>query len=251
MLLPFFSYYGSKFKIAGLYPRPEFPDVIEPFAGSACYSLRYSDRRITLCELDYKVFGVWTYLIGARESEIAALPVKVECVDDHPELPQEARWLIGFWLGRARQQPAINAGSWVRIYGVGSRRQHSGIWGPRARDRIAAQIGRIKHWRIIHGDYRSSDLGVGSATWFVDPPYRGRAGTRYKHGSTALDYSALSEWCQSRIGQTIVCEQDGASWLPFKPLVRVNNMRGTKTEVAWLNSGEAPNRQVELFSVAS
>lgn len=250
ILRPFFSYYGAKFNLAALYPRPQFGHIIEPFAGSACYSLRYSDRRVTLYELDDKVFGVWEYLISAKQSEISVLPIKVECVDDHPELPQEARWLIGFWLGRARQQPARNAGSWVKLYGVGSRRQHSGIWGLRARARIAAQVPHIKHWRVIHGDYRSSDSAAGAATWFIDPPYRGRAGTRYKHGSTALDYGALSTWCQCRVGQVIVCEQSGADWLPFLPLARANGMRGTKTELCWLNNGDHIRQQMPLFPVA-
>ena len=73
------------------------------------------------------------------------------------------------------------------------------------------------------GDYRSApDL---EATWFVDPPYQPTRGMKtgqglgYAPGCTSreLDYGELAEWCRSRRGQVIVCEQEGADWLPFRP----------------------------------
>ena len=49
-----------------------------------------------------------------------------------------------------------------------------------------------------------------------------------------VDYVALREWCLSRKGLLIVCEQEGADWLPFRPLydLRVSSQRVT-TEVWW------------------
>ena len=245
-LRPFFSYYGAKFNISCLYPRPEHGRIVEPFAGSACYSLRYPDRQVVLCDEDPVIAGVWSYLIGASPSELAALPLDVESVDDCHGIPQEARWLIGFWLGRARQQPARRVGTWMRQNGKDGTRYHSGFWGKSARDRICQQAPRIAHWRIIETCYRSAGFGDGAATWFIDPPYQGRAGRRYRMGSTRMDYPALADWCRILPGQVIVCEQDGARWLPFSPLVRSGGMRGKGQEVAWLSSGANPLAQLSL-----
>lgn len=58
----------------------------------------------------------------------------------------------------------------------------------------------------------------GDATWFIDPPYRGRPGSHYRYGSKLIDYTNLAAWCQMLPGQVIVCEQHGADWLPFERL---------------------------------
>ena len=47
-----------------------------------------------------------------------------------------------------------------------------------------------------------------------NPPYVGEAGKRYRH--RIQDYAKLGDWCQNRKGLVIVCENEGASWLPFK-----------------------------------
>ena len=58
------------------------------------------------------------------------------------------------------------------------------------RARIASQIARIRHWTIIHGDYRQApDI---DATWFVDPPYQ-VMGKHYRHGAKGLDFDALAD----------------------------------------------------------
>ena len=33
-----------------------------------------------------------------------------------------------------------------------------------------------------------------------------------------IDRKSLAQWCQRRLGWRQVCENDGATWLPFKPL---------------------------------
>lgn len=43
-LHPFFPYYGSKWSLGPLYPAPRHDRIIEPFAGSACYSLHHPER---------------------------------------------------------------------------------------------------------------------------------------------------------------------------------------------------------------
>jgi hypothetical protein len=64
------------------------------------------------------------------------------------------------------------------------------------------------------------------ATWFVDPPYQVAGTTAYKFGSKTLNFQELGVWCQSRNGQTIVCENYGADWLPFKPFRDAHAMIG-------------------------
>jgi hypothetical protein len=74
------------------------------------------------------------------------------------------------------------------------------------------------------------------ATWFVDPPYA-VAGKSYKVRFT--DYPRLAEWCKGREGQVIVCENEGADWLPFTPLTDAKAFAGrgrlgVSGEVAWV-----------------
>lgn len=80
---------------------------------------------------------------------------------------------------------------------------------------MAQLADEIRHWRISYGDwFATPDV---EATWFIDPPYRGKAGACYPHGSDGIDYGGLSTWCRRRRGQTIVCEGPNADWLPFAP----------------------------------
>lgn len=97
-LRPFLSFYGGKWRVAKHYPEPNHGRIVEPFAGSAGYALRYPRKQVLLIDADPIIAGVWRYLIHTTEEEIRSLPTRVESVDDYPSLPQEARWLIGFWL---------------------------------------------------------------------------------------------------------------------------------------------------------
>jgi 16S rRNA G966 N2-methylase RsmD len=108
-------------------------------------------------------------------------------------------------------------------------------WGPEIRERIASQVEGIRHWKVLETDWwRAPDI---EATWFVDPPYH-RSGKHYKYRD--IDYTALGIWCRARKGQTIVCEQDGADWLPFrqhKDAKGCTGKGGTRrtAEVVWTN----------------
>ena len=105
-LKPFFRYYGGKFRVAPKYAAPKHDTIIEPFAGSAGYSVRYHDRNIILVEKDPVLVGVWSYLIKASPAEILALPdvPPGTSVDDYG-LCQEARWFVGFWMNRVQHVP--------------------------------------------------------------------------------------------------------------------------------------------------
>jgi hypothetical protein len=105
-------------------------------------------------------------------------------------------------------------------------------WTAEYRERVAAQVEYIKHWKIIEGDYTLAPNIV--ATWFIDPPYE-RMGSYYVHGSNEIDYSALAAWCLARRGQQIVCEQYGATWLPFRSMgtLKSGPRSGKSAEAVW------------------
>lgn len=232
-LRPFFGFYGGKWRNARKhYPEPLFKTIIEPFAGSAGYSLRYPQRKIVLYEADPVLAGIWSYLIKATASEILSLPLLPPdgTIDDLKVVP-EARWLIGFWLNRGVASPRRSPSRWMRE-GI----RPGSFWGERVRATIASQVGSIKHWKIFHCSYAKCQLSQ-PATWFVDPPYE-KAGQHYTYGSRGITYADLAAWCQSLPGQVIVCENEGAEWLPFRPLAEFKTTRAKarSEEVWWHNN---------------
>jgi len=224
-LRPFFSYYGGKWRAAPRYPKPMFDTIVEPFAGSAGYALRYPNLRIVLIDADPIIAGLWAYLIGASEAEILSLPDLAEgsTVDDL-EVCEEARHLVGFWLNGGCAAPRKTPGAWMRD---GSH-SAANFWGAPIRARIASQLAGIRHWTITHGTYADApDL---EATWFVDPPYQA-AGKHYRHSD--VDFPHLATWCKARRGQVMVCENVGADWGPFRPFLDVKATSGVSKEALW------------------
>lgn len=228
-LRPFFGYYGSKWILAPHYPAPKHRRVVEPFAGSACYSLLHWRREVTLVDAYPVVAGVWRYLIKVSAEEILRLPDlrAGQVVDELQHLPQEARWLIGFWLRKAQARPGQTPSAWMRAD------RWRGFWGPGARARIAQQLAAIRHWRVIEGDYREASQG--EATYFVDPPYVVGGGS---YAARPGSYELLGAWCRELLGQVIVCEAEGATWLPFAPLRSVRSVAsqgkvGRSAEAIW------------------
>ncbi len=229
-LKPFWRYYGGKWRAAPRYPKPQHSVIIEPFAGAAGYSLRYPDRQVILVEKYPIIAEVWRYLIKVRSSEILRIPL-VDSVNDLPTwVPQGARYLIGFTMNSAVTSPRISL-SVGRKKLRDSGRVFEG-WSEQMRARVASQVNNIRHWQIIEDDYTATPHI--KATWFVDPPYNNKAGSYYVHNN--IDYCALSRWCRNRTGQVIVCENEGAQWLPFKPFATLKpgvNGKGSK-EVIWV-----------------
>lgn len=228
-LRPFWRYYGGKWRAALNYPAPRHDTIVEPFAGAAGYALRYPDREVILVERYRTVAEIWRWLIGVSVDEVLAIP-EVDNVDALPAwVPQAARDLVGFTLSSAVASPRRTLSAGCRsLNALGG---HYG-WTARQRARVAEQVGQIRHWRVIEGDYTSApDV---QATHFVDAPYQGPAGSHYVHGSSGIDYSALATWCRSRRGQVIVCEADGASWLPFRSFGETRGIGATRSrEAVW------------------
>lgn len=231
-LKPFFTYYGGKWRAAPHYPTPKYKAIIEPFAGAAGYSLRYSNHSITLIEKDPVVAALWRYLISVSESEIRSLPLLTDGSVDDLDVCQEAKYLIGFWLNKGTTAPCKVPSRWMRD-GI----RPNSFWGEVIRERVASQVQHIRHWKVIETSYQYALNN--EATWFIDPPYQGQ-GKYYKCSSNAIDFSALGQWCRGLEGQVIVCEQDGASWLPFKPFMTIkaspsSRGKGSCKEVIWTN----------------
>lgn len=223
MLKPLFPYYGSKWRDARRYAEPRGV-VIEPFAGSAGYSVYWGVSAARLYDVDPIIVGLWSYLIRTSAEEILALPdLEVgQSVDDFP-LPQEAKWLIGFWLNRGSAQPKKSKTAF-------SARTDKAqlVWSSRARERIATQLHGVRGWTIEQRSFQ--DIPNQEATWFIDPPYVDK-GRYYRH--SAVDYPALATWTRSRLGRVFACEQAGADWLPFEPLAVIKSTKGTSAEVVY------------------
>lgn len=248
-LRPFFTYYGGKYRASSRYPKPQPGSVIvEPFAGAAGYSVRnyHPTTRVVLNDLDERVAATWTYLTRATSEEIMRLPLydgTWETVDDLTGLCQEQRWLIGWHLNKGTVSPSKSPSRWMRDALKTGVNVGANYWGEAVRERLARQAPMIRHWEIRCGDYLDLPDEVhtpdsSETTWFVDPPYR-QAGRHYR--TNTVNYQQLGEWCRSRVGLTIVCENDGATWLPFKELGSIKGTAGrgragVSKEVIWVQN---------------
>lgn len=233
MLDLFFTFFGGKWRIAKHYPAPVHDILIEPFAGSAGYSLRHPEKKVMLFDADPIICGVWDYLIHAKAAEIMLLPGVVE---DARTLSvcQEAKWLIGFWLNKGMTSPCNIPGKWMRDHLRVGQRVNS-YWGEGVKKRIARQLPFIRHWQVKNTSYEQIENR--EASWFIDPPYQ-VSGRRYRFSK--IDYEHLAQWCRERQGQVTVCEQEGATWLPFVPFRTIKAMEGKKgskqsREMIWTN----------------
>jgi len=193
---------------------------------------------VVLVDANPIICGIWRWLIAASPDDVLAVgDIPDGGTVDDIDAPQEARWLAGFWCNSAATAPRKTRS---RFAAWADRGQGWGGWGATARQRIAEQVPLIKRWTVIQGDYTAApDV---RATWFVDPPYRNRAGSYYP--CQPADFGALGDWCRTRQGLVIACENDGADWLPFRPLlerraVATGSNRRT-VEAAWIRDEDGP-----------
>lgn len=217
-----FSYYGSKSKLVDLYPPPKYGRIIEPFAGSARYALKYFERDVLLVDAYDVVVKIWQYLQQASEKDILGLPdltYKQSTADYN--LSEGERLLLGFLVARGSRRPAKVVQKFSSV--------------AQDKKRIAKDLYKIRHWKIQQGDYR--DIPNAAATWFIDPPYQnvGKAGYNVNERGKEIDFPALGNWCKELEGQVIVCEITTADWLPFTPLKKQHGQKLTTTEAIWQN----------------
>lgn len=231
-LKPFFTYYGGKWRAAPKYETPKHDQIIEPFAGAAGYSVRHYRHNCVLADSDPVIAGLWAFLIEAKRSDIESLPLlgPDDSLDNFGQLSDDEKSLIGFWLNKGCSAPRKSPSSWMRS-GI----NQSSFWGEVVRERIASQVGLISHWEVHCRSWE--DCCDIEGTWFIDPPYA-KAGKHYRHGSSGIDYASLGDWCKGRRGQVIVCENEGADWLPFRAFADIKaseSRNGGKVskEVVW------------------
>jgi site-specific DNA-adenine methylase len=217
-----FYYYGRKEKVFKYYSPPKYDTIIEPFAGSAVYSLKNYEKNIIILDKDERIINIWKYLKSATSQEILSLPliIKGQSLNDteFDNLTSVQKDLISFFSNPSSAQPKRSVGKF-------------NIWHEKNRKRLSEDVNKIRHWEIILGDYR--DIPNQKATWFIDPPYQGNGGKYYKHGNKDMNYDELREWITSREGQVIVCENSEAEWLDFKPLKKLQGQRRKTVEVVW------------------
>lgn len=214
-----FYFYGRKQRIANKYPEPLYDTIIEPFSGSAAYSMLYHDKKVILNDIDIKIYKTWEYLINCNSQQIRNLPIlnKGQTLDDidFNYLKDEEKYLIGFFLNPGSSQPKKSPGNFC-------------AWNDKNKELLSENIKKVKHWEIFNRDYK--DLDNVTATWFIDPPYQIQ-GKWYKYNNKLIDYNYLKDWCLSRKGQIIVCENKGANWLPFEELLKLRGQKNTNIEV--------------------
>lgn len=229
------SYYGSKSKMVDCYPRPKFDILIEPFAGCAKYSLKHFEKQVVIVDKYKVLIDVWQYLQQASEADILKLPrlKRGESIKDHKYLAEVEQNFLGFLVCNGLESPRMNVSSF------------EGVNVERDLKRIASTLFKIRHWKIKLGTYE--DIENVEATWFIDPPYQ-FGGEHYKESSKNLNFEKLGEWCKSRNGQVIVCENTKASWLPFLPVKKMSGSVHKTTEAIWSNERTAyDNVQQSLF----
>lgn len=221
-----FKYFGSKQRIAHRYPAPVHDRIVEPFAGAGAYAVHH--RRVPevlLIEKDRKIVDLWHRLLSMDAADILRLE-RPTPGDRSTEI------LLLLAAGRTTRDTPDEL--------VVSSRMAARI-DPMLR-RIASVVDECRHFQVVEGDYQ--DAPEIKATWFVDPPYtnplggrwdRSRGG-RYAYSYRGIDYSVLAEWCRNRAGQTIVCEMDGATWMPWNGIIETRDGSHRQSrEVYWHN----------------
>ena len=219
------SYYGSKSKIVNYYPPPKYDKIIEPFAGSARYSLKYFDREVILVDKYDVIVRLWKWLQECKPSDILKLPKlkQGEFVSDF-NLSYEEGLLVGFLAGTAQGKPRNK----ISPFAAAQNGRHNQY------KNIAKQLFKIKHWKIIQADY--TEIENQTATWFIDPPYQFGGQHQYHFKNKLLNFSDLAIWSEEREGQIIVCENTKANWMNFLPMRKIQGAANSNTtEAIWTN----------------
>ena len=223
-----FYYYGAKNRLAKHYPAPLHGTIVEPFAGSAAYSqVHGAGRRVLLIEKDVRVVALWKRLMAMSTQDILEYP-----------LPPIDTYTDDLLIMLCAASNAIMKIKRLKV----TQRVVEEL--PRMLARIARLQATCAHFEVVCGDF--TEAPPLEATWFIDPPYQivgtsrtaNPRGRGYLHGADAIDFTRLGQWCRERTGQVIVCEQEGADWLPFRTLVSQRASNGKiSNEMIWTAEG--------------
>lgn len=222
-----------------LYPRPRHSKIIEPFAGSARYALKYFDREVLLVDKYDVIITIWKWLKQCSPTDILGLPrMKMGEHIDKYTVCNEAKLLLGFLIGFTTTGPRKTATM---------RLTHRPNWLNYSLQRIAKNLFKIKHWQFECKSYE--EVPNQPATWFIDPPYQ-VGGELYRANNSRIDYDFLATWCRTREGQAIVCENDKGAWLPFMPIGTQRTQRRIQQEAMWTNEATSYNAiQTRIFNL--
>ena len=220
------GYYGSKSKIINKYPKPINGKIIEPFGGTAQYSLKYWESDVLLIDKYEIIIKLWKWIQGCTEKDILGIRrLKYgESTDDFDWSCDEEKWLVGFIIAGAPVSPRKKATRWKTVLRPNTQNYKLQL--------IASSLHKIRHWKILNCDYKS--IQNEKATWFIDPPYV-EGGEHYPYGNKYIDYYDLGKWCKERTGQVIACEKTGADWLPFVHLCSSRGNLRQHEEAIWTN----------------
>lgn len=233
------SYYGAKTNIIDLYPAPKHAKIIEPFCGTARYALKYFDKEVLLVDKYDVIIKIWKWLQLCSPKDILDLP-RTKAGDDLRDFSfdiEEQKMFMGF---------VVTYGTFCPGNIVSVSKSHSrGNFINFTLNRIAKNLYKIRHWEIRCGSY--DDIPNETGTWFIDPPYQ-FGGHKYKISNKHLNYDSLRDWCQSRAGQVMVCENTKATWMDFNPMVTHQGCKGKNFEAIWTNQKtQYDNVQGQLF----
>ncbi len=225
------NYFGSKVASAKNYPEPQYDTIIEPFCGGAGYSLYHREKQVYLYDINEDVVDCWKWLIQASSKDVLDLPL-LQPGEMIPEsLSRGQKLVLGWSVSLVSANPQ-------RFLVPSSKDVPGSFWCHNRRASLAKLVDEIRHWKVCGAMY--SNLANRKATWFCDPPYQAQEGRAYPY--SVVDYKHLGKWCKSRDGQVIVCEQEGADWLPFRTshvtpggLSPATAKRVRNQEVIWTN----------------
>lgn len=222
-------YYGAMVRQAKRLPPPEGRRVRELFAGSASYSVAHDVLEADLYDVSPVVCGVWDYLIKVSAEELLALPNIEEVGDsvDNYDLPQEAKWFIGFWINRGSATPKKSR----TAFSSRTERQQL-VWGQKAKERSARQLPKIRGWTITQASFEEAPPSKPDDLTFVDCPYVEK-GIHYPHSFRGR-HAELGEFVRQCPGLVIVCEGPGADWLPFEEMGSFKSTKGRSTELVYI-----------------
>ena len=219
---PLFKWFGSKWNTSKYYPEPEFDEILEPFAGSAGYSLNHSNKQVTLYDSNKNIWALWEWLINFASYNpvaIREIPINIPEGTDIRELGLTTgqELLLKHW------QRTNNVGNCWTISPWGNK---PGQWTANTKARVAEEVECIRHWKIaiapieyIH-DY---------VTYFIDPPYQ----FNYQYGCKNFNWIRLGKLVRTipKTSQVICCEARCPDtnripdWAPFQDFRKVVTSR--------------------------